>query len=95
MRKSKQPSKKLNVKKLKDKEILDDLKTALSEKLSLRTPGTLDDAWKNIKNIVYEPSKEKIGTVGRKHEDWFDEHCIELQDLLGERNLARSVVMNR
>jgi len=95
MRKSKQPSKKLNVKKLKDKEILDDLKTALSEKLSLRTPGTLDDAWKNFKNTVYETLKEKLGTVGRKHEDWFDEHCIELQDLLGERNLARSVVMNR
>jgi len=44
IKKSKQPSKKLNVNKLKDKEILDDLKTALSEKLSLRTPGTLDDA---------------------------------------------------
>jgi len=44
MKKSKQPSKKLNVNKLKDKEILDYLKTALSEKLSLRTPGTLDDA---------------------------------------------------
>jgi len=43
------------------------LKTALGEKLSLRTPGTLDDAWKHFKNTVYETSKEKLGTVGRKH----------------------------
>jgi len=25
---------------------------------------------------------------------WFDEHCIEIKDLLSERNLACSVVMN-
>jgi len=95
IKKSKQPRKKLNVNKLENKEIIDDLKTALSEKLSLRTPGTLDYAWKNFKNTVYETWKEKLGTVGRKHTNWFDEHFIELQDLLSERNLARSTVINR
>jgi len=50
---------------------------------------------KNFKNTVYESSKEKLGTVGRKHGDWFDEHSIELQNLLSERNLARSAAMNR
>jgi len=95
MKKSKQPSKKLNVSKLKDTGILDGLKTALSEKLSLRPPGTLDDGWKNFKNTVYETSKEKLGTVGRKHEDWFDEHSIKLQYLLSERNLAHFAVRNR
>jgi len=95
MKKSKQPSKKFNVNKLNDKKILDDLKTALSEKLSLKTSGTLDGAWKNFKNTVCETSKEKLGTVGRKHEDWFDEHSIKLEDLLSERNLAPSAVMNR
>jgi len=76
MQKSKQPSKNCNVNKLKEEETLDDLKTALSEKMSLRTPGTLDDAWKNFKNTVYKTSKENLGTVGRKHEDWLDEHVF-------------------
>jgi len=48
----------------------------------LRPPGTLDDTWKNFKKIVHETSEKKLGTVGRKHEDWFDEHSIKLQDLL-------------
>jgi len=94
IKKSKQPSKKLNVNKLKDKEILDDLKTAISEKLrSLKTPGTLDNTWKNFKDTVYKTLKEKLSTVDRKYADWYDEHSIELQDLLGEKNLARSAVM--
>ena len=95
MKKSRQPNKKLNVSKLKNADVLDDLKTSLNEKLRLRTPGTVEDTWKNFKTTVYETSKEKLGNVGRKHEDWFDEYSSELQDLLNERNLARSAVLNR
>jgi len=75
--------------------MLDDLRTALSEKLSLKTPGTLDNTWKNFRNTVYKTLNKMQGTVGRKHEDWFDEHSIELQDLLSERNLARFAAINR
>lgn len=61
MKKSSQPNKKHNVSKLKSEEVVDDLKTSVNEKRSLRTPGTLEDTWNNFKSTVYETSKEKLG----------------------------------
>ena len=95
MRKTNQPNKKLNISKMKNHETLDDLKTSLNEKLEASTPGTLEETWNEFKTIVYKTSKEKLGTIGRKHEDWFDEHSVELEDLLNERNIARGAILNR
>ena len=50
VKKSRQPNKKLNVSKLKNADVLDDLKTSLNEKLRLRTPGTVEDTWKNFQD---------------------------------------------
>ena len=50
MKRSIQPNKKLNVSKLKNADVLDDMRTSLNEKLRLRTPGTAEDTWKNFQD---------------------------------------------
>ena len=35
-------------------------------------------------------SNEQLGTVVRKHKDWFDKNSMELEELINNRNLART-----
>ena len=51
------------------------------------------NAWKDlewVKNNSYKTSKEKLGTIGRKYEDWFNEHSVEVQGAILDRSTRQT-----
>ena len=94
-KKGKLPTKKLDTSRIKIKSVREDLGASLTERLTVVVPGPVEDKWNSFKSIVYEVSREKLGTIKRKHEDWFAENSTELGDLIDNRNLARSNMLGR
>ena len=45
-------------------------------------------AWAALRDTVYNTAMECLGTAARKHKDWFDENCTEIQQLLVEKRRA-------
>ncbi len=95
MKKGKTSCQKLDVSRLKSVRVQQDLETALTEKLDCTTPEGVENKWKVFRKTVYDASKEHLGTVGRKHEDWFDENNAELHELIEMRNRARTDMLSR
>lgn len=94
IKKTKQPPKKIDVNCLKRKDVREQLENALNERLAEPT-GEVDSDWTSFRETVYETSKEHLGPVKKCHEDWFDENCEELKELINERNTARNSMLFR
>ena len=75
MRKNKMPSRKLTI---KINRVRDELQASLHERKADIPIGTVEEMWNALKSIVYKVSREKLGTVVRKHEDWFNRNTKKL-----------------
>ena len=93
-KKGRQPTAKLDVGKLKQKSVREDLESAYSSKLDQPFNGSSVECWDAFKAVVYDTAKEHLGNVKRKHEDWFDKNEEELGKIIEARNHARDKVMN-
>ena len=82
--------KRLNISKLKTP----DIKKSFTDTLEARLEATLledldvEAAWVKLREIVYNTAMDSLGPTARKHKDWFDENCAEIQALLAEKRLA-------
>ena len=56
--------------------------------------GAAEEKCNAFKSIVCKVSKEKLGTAVRKHKEWFDENCMELEKLIKNNNLARNNMLS-
>ena len=93
-KKGKQLVRTLDISKLKDDYTRDELEATLNEKLT-QNAGSVEEKWSSFRGTVYQVSSEVIGSVTRKHEDWFDENSSELKTLIENRNKARVDNLNR
>ena len=66
LRKSRQPYKKLNIDRLKDHKVQEQLKTSMNAKLKDSLTGTLEEQWNKFKTEVYQTAKDTLGTVRKK-----------------------------
>lgn len=41
--------------------------------------------WKTLSELIYSAATEILGSSTRKHEDWFDENCGDIKQLLEEK----------
>ena len=93
-KKGKQPHRKLDISKLKNEKIRSDLESAINDQL-VQVDGTLEEKWSSFRDTVYKASFEKLGSVIKRHEDWFDENSSELNTLIVNRNKSRVENLNR
>ena len=75
-------SKKLNVRKLQSAETIASLTTAMNE----IEPLCHETPWSDFKKKVYGTAKDVLGVRVRKHQDWFDENDVEIQQLIKQKN---------
>lgn len=95
IKKGKTTHQKLNVRRLKVKKVQQDLEQALNVRLDVTTSTGVENKWRSFKEAVYDVSKEHLGTVTKRHEDWFDENSAELHELIEIRNQARTSLLSR
>ena len=74
--------KKLQVHKLCDPRVKNNLHVMLEEKLHCVPAAEPEEQWKQMKTILQETMAEVVGLSTRKHQDWFDEADKEIQELL-------------
>ena len=57
---------------------------------SFRCTGTqsedVDESWTVFRDTVHSSAMDSLGSVSRKHQDWFDENDKEIQGLLEEKH---------
>ena len=82
--------KRLNISKLKVSNIKQSFADILEQRLdSFVLEGQdVKTAWAALRDTVYNTAMECLGTATRKHKDWFDENCTEIQQLLVEKRRA-------
>lgn len=82
--------KRLNISKLK----VSDIKQSFADTLEKRLDSTVlegqdvETAWAALRETLYNTAMECLGPASRKHKDWFDENCTEIQQLLEEKRRA-------
>ena len=94
MKKGRTSCQKLDVSRLKNEEVRQELEKSLTGKLN-SAPEGLENKWRAFKEIVYAEAKVHLGTVSRVHEDWFDENNDKLRELIQKRNRARADMLTR
>ena len=77
--------KKLQVHKLRDPRVKNNLQVMLEEKLQCVTASEPEEQWKQTKTILQETTAEVVGLSTRKHHDWFDEADKDIQELLEKK----------
>ena len=83
----KQPSsvkKKLDVRKLNDRQVQDALKEPLTKNLRQlpQNESNPDAAWSSFRDTVYSTAQSVLGHPQKKHQDWFNDNNQEILDLL-------------
>ncbi|WP_294032259.1 hypothetical protein, partial [Thiolapillus sp.] len=78
-------TKKLQVHKLRDPRVKNNLQVMLEERLHCVTAAEPEEQWKQMKTILQETTAEVVGLSTRKHQDWFDEADKEIQELLEKK----------
>ena len=78
-------TKKLQVHKLRDPRVKNNLQVMLEERLHCVTAAEPEEQWKQMKIILQETTDEVVGLSTRKHQDWFDGADKEIQDLLEKK----------
>ena len=76
--------KKLQVHKLRDLRVENNLQVMLEERLHCVTAAEPEEQWKQLKIILRETIAEVVTLSTRKHQDWFDE-AKEIQELLEKK----------
>ena len=87
--------KRLNVNRLKIEDVKKSFSETLAEQLEAVVPDnqTVETFWKEIREIVYNTASECLGPISRKHQDWFDENCTEITQLMEEKRSAYKIHM--
>ena len=77
-------NKRLNVSKLHKQNAKDNLSSELTSALQELNLNQTDveESWSKFRDTVYQQSLSVLGQNTRKHQDWFDEHDEEIQELL-------------
>ena len=80
--------KRLNVNKLSDKSVSEDLTPELDCKLAELHLGqaTIEEYWVVLRDKINDTSVQLLGPTTRKTEDWFDENDEEIKEMLAEKN---------
>lgn len=80
--------KRLNISRLKLCNTEQVLSAAINSQLETTYLDTNDveKCWATFKHLVYSTASETLGITARKHHDWFDENCEEIQSLLEEKH---------
>ena len=55
------------------------------ERLHCVTAAEPEEQWRQMKTILQETTAETVGLPTRKHQDWFDEADMKIQELLGKK----------
>ena len=77
--------KKLQVHKLRDLRVKNNLQVMLEERLHCVTAAQPEEQGKEMKTILQETVAEVVGLSTRKHQDWFDEADKEIHELLKKK----------
>ena len=77
--------KKLQVRKLHDPRVKNNLQVMLEERLHCVTAAEPEEQWKQMKTILHKTMAEIVDLSTRKHQDWFDEADEEIQELLKKK----------
>ena len=77
--------KKLQVHKLRDPRVKNDLQVMLEERLHRVTAAELEEQWEQVKTILQETTAEVIGLSTRKHQDWFAKADKKIRELLEKK----------
>ena len=76
--------KKLQIHKLRDLRVKNNLQVMLKERLHYATAAEPEEQWKQMKTILQETAAEVVDLSTRKHQDWFDEAHKEFKSFLEE-----------
>ena len=76
--------KKLQVHKLCDPRVKNNLQVMLEERFHCVTAAEPEEQWMQMKTILQEITAEVVGLSTRKHQGWFDDADKEIQELLGK-----------
>ena len=89
----KKANKRLNISKLEQNSVRDNLSEDLDSKLRLLDLDLdrTDENWVALRDIVYNTALTHLGQNMRKHQDWFDDNNEEIQKLLDEKHQAYRV----
>ena len=85
-------TKKLQVHKLCDPRVKNNLQVVLEERLLCVTPTQPEEQWKQMKTILQETMAE-VGLSTSKHQDWFDEADKEIQELLKKKRSCHNYLL--
>ena len=85
--------KKLQVHKLCDPRVKNNLQVMLEERLHCVTAAEPEKQWEHIKTILHETSAEVVGLSTRKRQDWFDEADKEIQELLEKKHSCNNCLL--
>lgn len=55
---------------------------------------SVETSWCKLRDTLLNVSLATLGTNKRKHQDWFDENDLEVQQLLADRNKARDKLLS-
>ena len=69
------------------------LDAAIEENLGHEHSTLIEEEWTVFKKVVLNTSKEVLGTKQRKHRDWFDEGNEEINELLNQKRLAFTTML--
>jgi len=85
------------VAKLKDPATKATFQEKLGERLNNEDDLLADpeQLWTQLKTVLHETTEEVVGYAARKHQDWFDQSNVEIQELLGKkRSCHRHLLAN-
>ena len=88
-------TKKLQVHKLRDPMVKNNLQVMLEERLHCVTAAEPEEQWKQMKIILQETTDEVVGLSIRKHQDWFDEEDKEIQELLEKKRSCHNHLLTK
>ena len=83
-------TKKLQVHKLRDPRVENNLQVMLEETLHCVTAAEPEEQWMQMKTILQEITAEVVGLSTRTHQDWFDEVEKEIQELLEKKRFCHN-----
>ena len=78
-------TKKVQVHKLRDPRVRNNLQVMFEERLHCVTAAELEEQWKQMKTTLQETKAAVVGLSTRTHQGWFDEANKEIQELLEKK----------
>ena len=79
-------TKKLQVHKLRDPRVKNNLQVMFEERLHCVTAAEPEEQWKQLKTTLQETTAGVVGLSTRKHQDWFDEADNKILELLKKKH---------